>query len=301
MKPDSCNLIPVFFLLCFTFFSCERDKKDFDATGAFEAVETVISAQASGTLEKFDLEEGMQLKSGDVIGYIDTTQLYLRKKQLMSQVKSTLSQRPEIGLQVAALQTKLKSLERDRERFSNLVAEEAAPKKQLDDINAEIETVKDQINAQKSSLGITSSSIEKQSVPFEMQIEQLNDQIEKSKIINPVDGTVLDKFAEQHELMSPGKPLYKIADLTQLKLRAYLTANLLSQAKLNQKVKVFIDNPDGSMKSYDGTIEWISTESEFTPKTIQTKDERQNLVYAVKIKVVNDGMLRIGMYGEVKL
>jgi HlyD family secretion protein len=287
-------------LLALLIASCGNKKTDVDASGSFEAEETIISANATGTINQLSVEEGQTLKAGQQIGYIDSLQLYLKKKQLEAQISSTLSQRPDINAQVAALQVQLKTAEREQQRISNLVKADAATQKQLDDANAQIDLIKKQIAAQQSSLGITSGSITQQAAPLQVQIEQINDQLEKCRIINPVNGTVLAKYAEQNEMATAGKPLYKIADISSLTLRAYITGSQMAQVKLNQKVKVMVDDGKGGFREYEGTLTWISDKAEFTPKTILTKEERTNLVYAIKIKVVNDGLLKLGMYAEVK-
>jgi HlyD family secretion protein len=292
-------VIGIAFVIFFV-VSCKDQQNKFDASGSFEAEETIISAEASGTIKQFNIEEGQTLNAGQNIGYIDSMQLYLMKKQLHAQIKSTLSQKPNISVQLASLQAQLETAEKEQQRYSNLVKAEAAPQKQLDDVTAEVNILKKQIQAQQSSLGITSKSIIQQATPLQVQIEQVSDQLAKCRIVNPLNGIVLTKYAEQNERAAPGKPLYKIADLTWLLLRAYITGNQLSQIKLNQKVKVLVDDGNDKYKEYIGTIEWISNKAEFTPKTIQTKDERANLVYAVKIKVKNDGLLKSGMYAEVK-
>lgn len=279
--------------------SCQP-KSDFDASGAFEADETIISAEANGKLETFTVEEGQDLKAGQVVGYVDTVQLYLKKKQLESQIKATLSQKPNISTQLAGLQTQLKTAEKERDRVANLVKADAATQKQLDDANALIDLLNKQIAAQQSSLGITSGSIDQQTLPLQVQLEQVNDQISKSIITNPINGTVITKYAEPNEIVGGGKPLYKIADLSFLTLKAYISGDQLPLIKLNQTVKVFTDNATGGYDEHEGVITWVSSKAEFTPKTIQTKDERANLVYAVKIKVANNGYLKMGMYGEVK-
>lgn len=281
--------------------SCNRNQSEFDASGTFESEETIISSEASGTIKGFTVEEGQTLKEGDVVGYIDSTQLALRKKQLQAQISAALSRRPDISKQIAALQEQLKGAEREQTRVTNLLKADAATQKQLDDVNTQIDVIKKQIEALQSSLGITSGSIDKESVPLQIQIDQLNDQLNKCRIVNPVNGTVLVKYAEANEVAAPGKPLYKIADLSTVLLRAYVTGDQLSKIKLNQKVAVFVDSGKDAYKQYDGSISWISDKAEFTPKTIQTKEERANLVYAVKIRVKNDGLLKLGMYGEVKL
>jgi HlyD family secretion protein len=291
---------PLAIVLGLMLASCNSHDNEFDASGSFEAEETIIAAEASGTIQQFDLEEGQVLKAGQFLGYIDSTQLYLKRKQLESQIKSTLSQKPNINTQIAALQVQLKSAEREQQRISNLLKAGAATQKQMDDMNAQVDMLKRQLDAQRSSLGITSGSITEQTSPLKIQIEQTQDQLSRCRIINPVNGTVLTKYAEAKEMASPGKPLYKIADLSTVILRAYITGDQLAKVKLNQKVKVLVDDGPDKYKTYEGIVTWISDKAEFTPKTIQTKEERANLVYASKIKVKNDGSLKLGMYAEVK-
>jgi len=280
--------------------SCNGNKNNFDATGSFEAEETIISAEAAGTIEQFNIEEGQLLQAGQPIGYIDSNALFLKKEQLEAQIKAVLIKKPDISAQLAALEEQLKAAEKDQNRISNLVKGDAATTKQLDDVNAQIEVIKKQIDAQKSALGISTEGISKEAIPLQLQIEQVNDQLSKCRIINPVNGTVLSKYSEVYEMATPGKPLYKIADLSSIILRAYITGNQFPQIKLNQKVKVLTDDGAGKYKETEGTISWISDKAEFTPKTIQTKDERANLVYAIKVNVKNDGTFKIGMYAEIK-
>ena len=280
--------------------SCKGKHSDFDASGAFESEETIISAEATGIIKQFNIEEGQALKAGQRIGYIDSLQLYLKKKQLESQIKTTLSQRPNVATQIAAIQVQLKTAEREQQRITNLVKADAATQKQLDDVTSQVEVLKKQLEAQQSALGITSESITQQANPLQVQIEQINDQLTKCRLVSPVNGTVLTKYVEPNEMATPGKPLYKIADMSTLILRAYITGEQLPLVKLNQQVKVAVDNGADGYTEHDGTITWISDKAEFTPKTIQTKQERANLVYAIKIKVKNDGLLKLGMYGEVK-
>jgi HlyD family secretion protein len=279
--------------------SC-KNEKTFDASGSFEAVEIIISAEANGILKAFNIEEGQVLQTGQLIGYIDSTQLYLKKKQLETQIAALLAKKPNIPVQLSVLFEQLKTNETEQQRISNLVKSEAATTKQLDDINAQIEIIKKQIDAQKSTLYISSEGINKDILPLQVQVEQLNDQLLKCKIINPINGTVLTKYAEQNEMAVTGKALYKIADLSTILLRVYISSNQLAQVKLNQKVKVHTDNGSGGFSENEGTITWISDKAEFTPKTIQTKEERANMVYAIKIKMPNDGDYKIGMYGEVR-
>ncbi|SKC84066.1 HlyD family secretion protein [Ohtaekwangia koreensis] len=280
--------------------SCSGNENQYDASGTFEAVEVIIAAEASGTIQALNLEEGQVLQAGQAIGSIDSIQLYLRKKQLLAQIAAVLSKRPNVSSQLAALREQLKQAEREQQRITNLLKADAATQKQLDDANTQIAVIKKQIEAQQSSLNITAASLNEETLPLTVQVEQLNDQLKKCTLINPVNGTVLTKYAETNEMAVNGKPLYKIADLSVMILRAYITGDQFAQVKINQPVKALVDAAEGKYTEYTGTIEWISDKAEFTPKTIQTKEERANLVYATKIKVKNDGRLKIGMYGEVK-
>lgn len=298
MKKFSLQVLAIVSMIAL--LSCSNKKNNFDASGTFEAEETIISSEAAGTIKQFDIEEGQLLKAGQLIGFIDSTQLFLKKKQLQAQIAAILSKRPDVAAQVASLDEQLASAEKEQKRVSNLVKADAATTKQLDDVNSQIEVIKKQIDAQKSSLGISSEGISKDAIPMQVQIEQTNDQLSKCRIVNPVNGTVLSKYAEANEMAAPGKPLYKIADLRTILLRAYVTGNQLPNLKLNQQVTVLTDDGKGNYKETAGTIMWINDKAEFTPKTIQTKDERANMVYAIKVNVVNDGTFKIGMYGELK-
>jgi HlyD family secretion protein len=279
--------------------SCNNAENDFDAAGAFESVETIVSTESSGTIMQFNVEEGQTLQPNQYVGYIDSVQLYERKEQLIAQIASTTSQTPDIPVQIAALQSQVDEAKKNQDRMNSLFKQNAATQQQVDDANTQVDMLNKQIEAQKSSLGITSNTIEKNVAPLQRQIDQLNDQLAKCKIVNPIHGTVLTKYAENHEIVTPGKALYKIAETDTLILRAYVTGSQLTQVKLGQKVKVRTDKGAKQYSFYTGTVYWISDKSEFTPKTIPTKDERADLVYAVKIRVVNDGFLKIGMYGEV--
>ncbi len=291
-------LIPI--LAVATVASCKKTENKYDASGSFEAEETIISAEAAGTIKEFTISESQELKAGQSIGYIDSTQLYLKKKQLLASINAVLSKRPDIALQLGALDEQLKTADKEKQRMTSLVSSGAGTQKQLDDIVAQINVINKQKEALQSSLRITVNGITQETQPLYIQIEQLNDQLTKCKIINPVNGTVLAKYVEPNEVAAPGKPLYKIADLSGIILRAYISGSQLSQVKLGQQLKVFVDDGAEKYKEYTGEIMWISDKAEFTPKTIMTKDERSNLVYAVKIKVKNDGFLKLGMYGEVK-
>jgi HlyD family secretion protein len=281
--------------------ACGDGAPAYDATGTFEADEVIVSSQAAGMLERFDVQEGEGLDSGQVVGYVDTTQLHLKKEQLQAQVAALLSGRPDVTTQVAALRTQLQHAEQEQRRMANLVQGDAAPQKQLDDANAAVTVLRRQLAARQSALGITSRSIESGTLPLQIQIRQLNDLLKKCRIVNPVKGTVLTRYALAHEMTATGRPLYTIADLSYLTLRAYITGDEFSTIRLGQKVKVSVDDCGGGSRTYEGTVRWISDKAEFTPRTIQTRNERANLVYAVKIGVPNDGTLKIGMYGEVDL
>lgn len=276
-----------------------KNENTFDASGSFEAVEVIVSAEGNGVLEEFNIEDGQVLQAGQLIGYIDSTQLFLKKKQLEAQIVALLAKRPNIPVQLSSLQEQLKTAEVEQKRITSLLKSDAATTKQLDDVNAQIEIIKKQIEAQKSTLVISSEGINKDVLPLQVQVEQLDDQLQKCKIVNPINGTVLTKYAEQNEMAATGKALYKIADLSTIILRVYISSNQLAQVKLNQKVKVHTDDGTGGFKEDEGTITWINDKGEFTPKTIQTKDERANMVYAIKIRMPNNGVYKIGMYGEV--
>ena len=282
-------------------FSCSNGKGDYDATGSFEATEIIVSSQANGRILELGLNEGDQLEQGQEVGLIDSTQLYLQKMSLLSNAKGVRAQQPDIKAQTAALQEQIKSLEREKARLGRLVTANAANQKQLDDIDSQLEVVRRQLSALTSTLQKSSDNISAQSSTLDIQVAQLEDQLDKTRIVSPISVTVLNRYAEAGELATIGTPLFKIADTGILFLRAYVTNDQLAQIKLNGEVTVRVDDGHGGMKSYKGRINWISDKSEFTPKTIQTKNERANLVYALKIAVPNDGFLKIGMYGEVKL
>lgn len=280
--------------------SCSNNDDAYDASGTFEATEITIASEANGTIKQLNLEEGQELKIGQYLGYIDSTQTYLQKQQLEARIKVLLNRKPNIALQLSSLEEQLRQAKREQNRIRNLVEGKAAPQKALDDATSQVEIIENQIKAQKSTLSISTASLVNETEPLQAQIRQLNDKLEKCKIINTVKGTVLAKFAEEHETTVPGAPLYSIANLDTLTLRAYITGKQLPDIKIGQEVTVLTDSSSQDFKTYKGTVEWVSDKAEFTPKTIQTQDERANLVYAVKIKVPNDGYLKIGMYGEVK-
>jgi len=286
-------------LLFSDFTSCREEKKNYDASGSFEAVETMIAAESTGKILKLNIEEGQQLDSGQVIGYIDSTQLHLNKMQLLQSKRAILSGRPETRLQVESLKKELANAELDRDRTQKLVTGGVASQKQLDDADAKIATLHARVKAMESSFQTTTFSLNEQGSTVDVQAKEMNDQLKKTIIVNPLKGTVLTKYAEQYEMAVIGKPLYKIANLSTIVLRAYVNGDQLQKVKVDQQVKVFTDDGNGGFKQTDGVITWINDKSEFTPKTIQTKNERANLVYAIKIRVKNDGYLKIGMYGQV--
>lgn len=295
------NRIIFFTIIAGIFISCKNSKESYDASGTFEAVETIVSAEAAGTIKELNIEEGQELKAGQAVGYIDSIQLYLRKKQLEAQAEAILSRKPDISAQTAALHEQLRQAEREQERVANLLKADAATRKQLDDATSLLAVIRKQIAAQQSTLNITRNSLDEEVKPLRLQISQLEDQLAKCRIVNKTEGIVLSKYAEVNEVTSPGKPIYKTGALNTILLRAYITGDQILQVKPGQQVKVLVDDSRDTYKTYPGTVEWISDKSEFTPKTIQTKEERANLVYAIKVKVKNDGFLKIGMYGEVKL
>lgn len=293
----SLKLFPLLFFLA----ACSSGVSQYDATGTFEATDVLVSAEAAGKLLRLDLEEGSVLKAGQKVGVIDTVQLYLKKLQLEASAKSVEGQRPDILKQVAATKEKIVQAQRERDRIVNLLRVGAANQKQLDDAESLLEVLQKQLAAQSSTLRNSDRSLTWQSSSVGIQVAQIEDQLKKCHIVSPLTGTVLAKYAEAGELAAPGTPLFKVADMEQIYLRAYLTSEQLSEVKLGQKVLVYADYGKEIRKEYPGLVTWISESSEFTPKTILTKDERANLVYAVKIAVKNDGMLKIGMYGGVNL
>ena len=293
------NLLGLCSLLAL-FSACGNGAPKYDATGTFETTEVLVSAEASGRLLYFDIEEGMLLKAGEEVGVVDTVQLYLKKLQLEASIKSVEEQRPDILKQVAATKEQISAAQRERNRVANLLKVGAANQKQLDDAEDQLEVLRKQLVAQNSTLSNSHQSLTWQSSSVGIQVAQVEDQLKKCHITSPITGTVLAKYAEAGELTAMGTPRFKVADTEQMYLRAYITSEQLSQVKLGQKVTVFSDYGTDEHKQYPGVVTWISDTSEFTPKTILTKNERANLVYAVKIAVHNDGLLKIGMYGGVE-
>ena len=281
--------------------ACANSEKEYDATGTFEATETTVFAEQSGALLTFSVNEGDSIGQGQEVGLIDTTQTWLKIQQLGATKDVYQSQKPDMERQISATRQQLAKARMDEQRYRELVADGAAPAKMLDDASSQVKVLQKQLDAQVSSLNTQLSTLNAQLSTADVQIEQLRDMLGKCHIAAPTKGTVLEKYVERGEFVTVGKPLFKMADVQEMYLRAYVTSAQLQSLKLGQQVKVFADYGDQQRKTYDGTVTWISSRSEFTPKTILTDDERADLVYAVKIAVRNDGFIKIGMYGEVKL
>ena len=299
----------------FVLAACGNKEKEYDATGTFEATEVTVSAKATGELKTFDISEGQAVEQGAVVGSIDAYQLQQTSEQLEAQKRqlgatrsATDSRRLDLEKQLSSINQQIANAQRERQRFTELVADGAVPKKQLDDINYQIkvlerqrEATRDQIRSNNASLAEQSKGIGAQIDGLNAQQRQIADQIANAQVKAPIAGTVLEKYVERGEFVAIGKPLFKMADVQNMYLRAYVSSSQLKDLKIRQKVKVFADYGDKQKKTYEGTIAWISSRSEFTPKTILTDDERADLVYAVKVAIKNDGFVKIGMYGEAKL
>ena len=308
------TLIATTFLLA-AISACNRNERKFDASGVFETDEVIVSSELPGKILSFSIEEGQTIYKDSIVGVIDAENLTLQKEQVEASIKAlsekTNDVQPQVKLleqELAVKQSQLNTQLREKARIENLIKMDAATGKQLDDQNAAIDVTRKQIAVtqqqilvQKNNISTQNRSVLSEGKPLQKRVAQLDDQLKKANIINPATGTVLTKYAEAGEITASGKALYKIADLTEMTLRAYINGAQLSKVKLGQTVKVWVDDGADKYRELPGTIRWISDKAEFTPKTIQTKDERANLVYAVKIKVKNDGYLKIGMYGEVNL
>ena len=280
--------------------SCSDTGSGNDASGTFEATEVVVSAEASGRIISLDVREGAVLKAGQTCGLVDTLQLYLQKKQLEAGVNAALSRKRDAATQTAYIKEQIEVNKREEARMRNLVEANAANAKQLDDITASISLLERQLDATEADIAQNNAVAEAEALSYKAQIAQIDESLRRCRISSPIDGTVLVKYAEAGELTAAGKPLFKLADLKAMSLRAYITASQLTGIKLGQKVRVFADSGESGVREYEGTVSWISDQSEFTPKTIQTRDERANLVYAIKVSFVNDGYVKIGMYGDLK-
>ena len=309
MKRNAFLPFYLFTLLLFI-VSCGNKEKEYDATGVFEATEVTVAAEQSGVLMVFDVNEGDEIALGKEVGLIDTTQIWLKIQQAEATKAVYQSQKPDMEKQIAATRQQLAKAQQDQQRYKELVADGAAPSKMLDDATNQVAVLQKQLDAQISSLNTQLSTLNSQLTTVDVQVSQLQDQLQKCHITMPIKGTVLEKYVERGEFVTTGKPLFKMADTEQMFIRAYVTSAQLQNIKVGQKAKVFADYGDGQKKEYEGTVSWISSRSEFTPKTIQTDDERADLVYALKVAIKrstsgrsqgeNDGYVKIGMYGEVK-
>ena len=280
--------------------SCGSNEKEYDATGTFEATEVTVAAEQSGALMKFDVNEGDKIDLGKEVGLVDTTQIWLKIRQADATKEVYQSQKPDMEAQIAATRQLLAKAKQDQQRYQELVADGAAPSKMLDDATNQVQVLQKQLDAQISSLSTNTNALNKQMAATDVQMSQLLDLLKKCHIVAPIAGTMLEKYVEKGEFVTTGKPLFKMADTEQMFIRAYVTSAQLENIKVGQKAKVFADYGDGEKKEYEGTVSWISSRSEFTPKTILTDDERADLVYALKVAFKNDGYVKIGMYGEVK-
>jgi HlyD family secretion protein len=306
------KIIPLAALLFL--MSCGNKNGKFDATGTFEADEVIVSSELAGKITSFSVEEGQTIPKDSIVAVVDAANISLQKEQVEANIQAlsekTADVSPQVRLlenQLAVQQSQLNNLLHEQARVQNLLKQDAATGKQLDDITAQVDVAQknlavtqQQINVQRSNVATQNRGIMSEGRPLEKRIAQLDDQLKRATILNPVNGTIITKYAEQGEITAAGKALYKIADLSTMTLRAYITGTQISQVKLGQVVKVLVDDGADKYKELPGTIVWIADKAEFTPKTIQTKEERANLVYAIKVKVKNDGYLKIGMYGEIK-
>jgi HlyD family secretion protein len=283
-------------IITISLFSCSNSNGKADGYGNFEATEITISSENNGKLMQFNVNEGDVLQKDQFIGYIDTIPLDLKREQLQVSKAVISSKSKGVLSQINVLNAKLKTVNINKKRIEHLIKDNAGTQKQLDDVQGEVDVINNQIR----SVEIQNAPVVNELKSLDVQLKLIDDQVQKSKIINPVNGTVLTKYTEPNEITAFGKPLYKIADLSTMQLRVYISETQLATIKIGQEVIVKIDNTD-TMKSYKGTISWIASEAEFTPKIIQTKEERVALVYAVKVDVINDESLKIGMPAEMWL
>ena len=276
--------------------SCGSGDGDYDASGVFEATEVIVSAKGTGEIVRLDIQEGQNVAAGAQVGFIDTLQLHLRKMQLLANMTAVESRHYDVSRQIASIQQQIATQKTERTRYENLVRSNAANQKQLDDINAQIALLEKQLAAQTETLENNNRNVSGESTGLQAQVAQIEDQIRQNVISSPIDGTVLSKYAEQGEWAVQGRALFKVADIARMNLRVYITAGQLTELKIGQQVEVYADRGESDRREYPGTVTWISDQAEFTPKTIQTRDERANLVYAVKVAVRNDGYIKKGMY-----
>ena len=286
-------------LLPTVFFACSKNGLETDTYGNFEATEVLISSETNGKLLAFTVAEGSEIEKGTMIGLVDTLPLYYKKKQMHDRIEALSTKTLDIPSQINVLIERKNNLVREKNRIEKLFEDGAATEKQMDDINGQIDVVESELIASRKRLETNNRGLLSEIKPLETQIEEINDMISKSVLINPVKGTVLDKYAEENEIVSFARPLYRIADLREIYLRAYVSGDQLDDIKIGQQVHVRIDEDKDGFKEYEGSISWISDKAEFTPKIVQTKEDRLNLVYAIKIRVKNDGYIKIGMPGEL--
>lgn len=289
-------LLPILIFLS----SCGNGEKDFDASGVFEAKEILVSSEANGKILCLDIEEGQDIVKDQQYGLVDTLQLYFKRQQLLHSIQAIGGRAIDVNTQIAAMEENIRKLKIEKNRVEALLKRNAANKKQLDDINSNIVVAESQLLAQKSSFEKGNKSISSEEAAYRSQVLQINDQLEKSRIKSPISGKVLLKYSEQGEITSVGRPIFKVSDVENMILRVYITSSQLTKIKVSEEVRVFADF-GSETKEYKGRISWISSKAEFTPKSIQVKDDRDNLVYAIKVMVKNDGYLKIGMYADVKL
>lgn len=287
-------------LLCGGLTACNSSADEADATGVFEATEVLVSAESGGRILHLDLQEGDRVESDRVVGYIDTVQLALKREQLLASMDAVGHKKMDVAKQVAATRRQIEQAEREYARSRDLLHDRAGTQKQVDDAEAQVAVLRRQLEAQLSTMTSANLGVRDEQRSLELQVLQLDDQLQKCRIASPIRGTVLTKYAEAGEVTAAGRPLFKVADLEHIYLRAYVEAPQLTALRLGQEVTVYADRGEADRTPYPGRVVWISGEAEFTPKTIQTRDERSNLVYAVKIAVDNsDGQIKLGMYGSV--
>lgn len=283
-----------------TLGSCTDRSREFDACGQIEATEVLVSAEANGRIIALQVTEGDKLTAGEVVGVIDSVQTYLQKEELVRKRSNTQTKWVDIDRQLASQYAQLNKLKSDHERYQALEAKDAATRKQVDDLVSQIAVTEREIAAQRQNYERNNAGIREELALYDVQIAEKDDQLSKCRIVAPIDGTVLTKFAEAGELVTSGKSLFKLADLKQVYVRAYLTTAQLAEVKLGDTVQVTIEDGTDKPRTYEGRLVWIADEAEFTPKNIQTKDERADLVYAAKIALDNDGYLKLGMYAYVR-
>jgi HlyD family secretion protein len=281
--------------------SCNRNKYQYDASGVFEATEIIVSAECAGRIEDLNFVEGDALEKNQYVALIDTTQLFLQKCQLQTASNSISSKKSDISIQVAEFNERIANTEKAKLRLENMLKDSAVTLQEMDNLNTELEVSKKQLAASINSLTTSNNSIDKEVASYAIQVAQIEDKINRCYIKSPIAGTVLNKYVEVKEFASVGKPLFKIANTKEMYLRAYIISEQLNTIKIGQPVAVYTNTIDNIERSYQGRITWISNFAEFTPKTIQTKDERQNLVYSIKVAVANENeQIKIGMYGDIK-